>query len=192
MQLSTENSFMRLRQEMVDTQLRNRDITDARVLTAMEKIPRHLFVRQDLRHYAYFDRPLPIGEDQTISQPYIVAFMTQLLQLKGHEIVLEVGAGSGYQTAVLCELAHYIYSLERFRRLGSMAAQRLHDLGYRNVDIHIGDGSQGLPDMQPFDAIIVTAAAPSLPGSIDFTVESQRRSPGRPGGRQRTATVAAG
>jgi protein-L-isoaspartate(D-aspartate) O-methyltransferase len=151
---------------MVDTQLRERGIRDERVLDAMRQIPRHKFVPTQYQHLAYHDGPLPIGENQTISQPYIVGIMSQLLGLKGHEIVLEIGTGCGYQTAVLCELAGYVYSLERYARLASKAAQRLNDLGYENLDVHVGDGSQGLPDMSPFDAIIVTAAAPSIPGPL--------------------------
>lgn len=155
-----------LRAQMVEEQLRRRGIRDERVLAAMNRVPRHEFVSSDLRHLAYHDGPLPIGENQTISQPFIVAYMSQLLRLKGHERVLEVGTGCGYQAAVLCELAKYVYSLERFPRLAARAARRLHELGYENFDVHVGDGSQGLPDMAPFDAIIVTAAAPSIPGPL--------------------------
>jgi protein-L-isoaspartate(D-aspartate) O-methyltransferase len=118
----------------------NRDIHDQRVLAAMNRVPRHLFVPEENRHLAYQDGPLPIGENQTISQPYIVALMSQLLQLTGPERVLEVGTGCGYQTAVLCELARYVYSLERYPRLAEHAATTLNDLGYENVDVHVGDG----------------------------------------------------
>ena len=151
---------------MVNEQLRTRDIYDRRVLAAMERVPRHLFVPPDYQHLAYQDGPLPIGENQTISQPYIVALMTQMLELTGDEHILEVATGCGYQTAVLCELAKYVYSLERFPLLADHAAQTLSALNYQNVDLHIGDGSQGLADMEPFDAIVVTAAAPSLPGPL--------------------------
>lgn len=162
----TEAELRALREHMVDQQLRERRISDERVLDAMRRVPRHEFVPRELQHLAYRDAPLPIGEGQTISQPYIVAAMTQMLALKGDERVLEVGTGSGYQTAILCELAEYVYTLERFPQLADKAARILSALGYENIDIHIGDGSQGLPDMRPFDAIIVTAAAPSIPGPL--------------------------
>ncbi|NPV68649.1 MAG: protein-L-isoaspartate(D-aspartate) O-methyltransferase [Anaerolineae bacterium] len=158
--------YTALRERMVAEQLEARDIVDSRVLEAMRKVPRHLFVPPELQHLAYHDGPLPIGHDQTISQPYIVALMTQSLQLKGDETVLEVGTGSGYQTAVLCELCKQVYSLERDRFLASRAATRLTDLGYTNVEVYVGDGSQGLADMAPFDAILVSAAAPSIPGPL--------------------------
>lgn len=155
-----------LRERMVREQLVARDIADPRVLEAMRRVPRHAFVPQQLRARAYEDGPLPIGSDQTISQPYIVALMTQMLALKPDDVVLEVGTGSGYQTAVLCELACFVYSLERYPALGERASAVLTDLGYHNVEVYIGDGSQGLPDQAPFDAIIVTAAAPAIPGPL--------------------------
>lgn len=164
--MAEEEKFRTLREKMVEKQLVERGIENPRVLDAMRRIPRHEFVAPDLSHLAYRDSPLPIGEDQTISQPYIVAVMTQLLYLSGHERVLEIGTGSGYQTAVLCELAAQVYSLERYPRLAERAANILSRLGYENLEIHVGDGSQGLPDMAPFDAIIVTAAAPALPGPL--------------------------
>ncbi|MBN1286678.1 MAG: protein-L-isoaspartate(D-aspartate) O-methyltransferase [Anaerolineae bacterium] len=151
---------------MVDEQLKSRDIVDPRVLQAMSEIPRHLFVPDEYKHLAYRDGPLPIGQDQTISQPYIVALMTQLLQLSGHETVLEIGTGSGYQTAIVCALATQVFSLERHAELADRAGRLLGKLGYTNVDIHRGDGSQGLPDMAPFDAIIVSAAAPFIPNPL--------------------------
>ncbi len=154
------------REQMVIEQLEGRNITDPRVLAAMRKVPRHVFVPPDLQHLAYRDGPLPIGRDQTISQPYIVALMTQYLMLSGHEVVLEVGTGSGYQTAILCELASQVYSLERDPVLANQAATRLTGLGYRNVEVLVGDGSQGLADMSPFDAILVSAAAPAIPGPL--------------------------
>jgi protein-L-isoaspartate(D-aspartate) O-methyltransferase len=162
----SKDSFRAVREEMVVRQLMARDIHDPAVLEAMRTVPRHRFVAAEVRHLAYRDCPLPIGDEQTISQPYIVALMTQMLKLKGYERVLEVGTGSGYQTAVLCQLAAQVYSLERHPRLADRAAQILSQLGYDNVEIHIGDGSQGLPDMSPFDAILVTAAAPALPGPL--------------------------
>jgi protein-L-isoaspartate(D-aspartate) O-methyltransferase len=158
--------FTDARAAMVKWQLRARGIQDERILKAMLHIPRHEFVPQQSRRDAYRDGALRIEANQTISQPYIVALMTQALHLQGHESVLEIGTGSGYQTAVLCELARHVYSVERVARLARDASERLHRLGYSNVDIHVGDGSQGLPDMSPFDAIIVTAAAPSVPGPL--------------------------
>jgi protein-L-isoaspartate(D-aspartate) O-methyltransferase len=162
----TEEQLRELREDMVNQQLRARSIHDTRVLDALRRVRRHEFVPPELQHLAYQDAPLPIGENQTISQPYIVAAMTQLANLQGHERVLEIGTGSGYQTAVLCELADYVYTLERYPLLADRAAEVLARLGYENVDIHIGDGSQGLPDMSPYDVIIVTAAAPSIPGPL--------------------------
>ncbi len=161
-----DEEFGSARDAMLADQLRARGIHDSRVLDAIRAVPRHEFVPDDLRADAYNDTPLPIGHEQTISQPFIVAFMTQLLDLTRSDVVLEIGTGSGYQTAVLSLLAHHVYSLERHRDLASRAAHRLARLGYRNVDVHIGDGSQGLPDMAPFDAIIVTAAAPRTPGPL--------------------------
>jgi protein-L-isoaspartate(D-aspartate) O-methyltransferase len=158
--------FTNARLTMVRQQLRARGLNDEQVLRAMERVPRHEFVPYTLRADAYRDGALPISANQTISQPYIVALMTELLALRGGETVLEVGTGSGYQTAILCELAAHVYSLERIASLGREAAERLNRLGYHNVDIHLGDGSQGLPDMAPFDAIIVTAAAPVVPGPL--------------------------
>jgi protein-L-isoaspartate(D-aspartate) O-methyltransferase len=158
--------FEMLRERMVRDQLLARDITDPRVLEAMRRVPRHQFVPSHVQSKAYEDGPLPIGNNQTISQPYIVALMTQTLELKMDDTVLEIGTGSGYQTAVLCQLARFVYSLERYPALGEHASQLLNELGYHNVEVYIGDGSQGLPDMAPFDAIIVTAAAPAIPGPL--------------------------
>lgn len=162
----TEEQFADLRHKMVNDQIIARGIHDSRLLDAMRVVPRHRFVPMAFRRHAYQDAPLPIGQKQTISQPYIVALMTQMLELRGGERVLEIGTGCGYQTAVLCEMADYVYTLERFPRLADAAGRNLQKLGYDNLDIHIGDGSQGLPDMSPFDAIIVTAAAPSIPGPL--------------------------
>ncbi len=173
--MTSEEEFLILRQKMVVEQLSERGIHDPRVLDAMYTVPRHWFVPDDFRYQAYEDRPLPIGVEQTISQPYIVGLMTQELRLSGHERVLEIGTGSGYQTAILCEMAHYVYSLERFPQLADGAASVLAKLGYANVDIHAGDGSQGLPDMAPFDVIIVTAAAPSIPGTLCWQMENGGR-----------------
>jgi protein-L-isoaspartate(D-aspartate) O-methyltransferase len=151
---------------MVATQLAARGISDPRVLAAMRSVPRHVFIPPGYQHLAYHDQPLPIGDDQTISQPFVVALMTQMLRLNGTETLLEVGTGSGYQTAILCRLAQHVYSLEYHPRLAGRAARLLGKMGYNNVEIHVGDGSQGLPDMAPFDAIIVTAAAPAVPGPL--------------------------
>lgn len=164
--MATEAQYRIQRRQMVADQIRARDVDDVRVLRAMQTVPRHQFVPLEYRHLAYTDGPLPIGDNQTISQPYIVAVMTQYLGLKGPEQVLEIGTGCGYQTAVLCEIADYVYSLERYARLASRASTLLAELGYDNLDLHVGDGSQGLADMSPFDAIIVTAAAPSIPGPL--------------------------
>jgi protein-L-isoaspartate(D-aspartate) O-methyltransferase len=161
--MSNEQDFQQMRRQMVEEQLRARGIDDDRVLSVMHRIPRHHFVPPELRRQAYRDGPLPIGEKQTISQPFIVALMSQMLELKGNERVLEIGTGCGYQTAILCELADYVYTLERFPLLADQAGATLTALGYSNLDIHIGDGSQGLADMGPFDAIISTAAAPRIP-----------------------------
>ena len=164
--MSARDQYQALRDEMVIKQLRARGIEDERVLDAMRRVPRHEFVATELRHLAYRDCPLPIGDQQTISQPYIVAYMSQMLGLTGEEKVLEIGTGSGYQTAVLCELAEQVFSLELHPRLAENAANTLARLGYDNLEIYVGDGSQGFPDMAPFDAILVTAAAPALPGPL--------------------------
>lgn len=152
--------FSQQRQRMVTEQLQARDIRDPRVLEAMEKVPRHLFVPPEHRRHAYADGPLPIGQGQTISQPYIVALMTQLLHLNGSEKVLEIGTGSGYQAAVLGSLAREVHSIERHPPLAQRARHILQNLGFQNVFVHIGDGTLGLPDEIPFGAILVTAAAP--------------------------------
>ncbi len=140
-----------------------REVSDPRVLAAMEAVPRDRFVPAEYRDDAYGDHPLPIGYGQTISQPYIVALMTQLLELKGHEKVLEIGAGSGYQAAILSLLAREVYSVERIPQLAEMARQRLGELGYHNVQIRVGDGYEGWPEHAPYDAIIVTCAAEEVP-----------------------------
>lgn len=148
---------------MVETQIRARSIHDERVLTVMEAMPRHLFVDEGLIAQAYSDNPLPIGEKQTISQPYIVALMTQALELKGRERVLEIGTGSGYQTAILAKLADHVFSIERVATLAQRARRILDMLNCYNVAIRIGDGSYGWKEEAPFDAIITTAAAPKIP-----------------------------
>ncbi len=148
---------------MVETQLAARGIGDARVLEAMRKVPRHMFVDEALRDQSYNDHPLPIGEQQTISQPYIVALMTESLGLSGGEKVLEIGTGSGYQTAILAELAGRVFSIERHPALAQRANQILQQLGYQNCIIRVGDGSLGWRDDAPFDGIIVTAGTPAIP-----------------------------
>ena len=148
---------------MVEDQILSRGIRDPGVIGAMKKVPRHLFVEEALQSQAYNDHPLPIGEKQTISQPYMVALMTEALQLTGKEKVLEVGAGSGYQTAILAELAEKVYSIERIRSLAIKARQLLYQLGYFNVEIKIFDGTYGWIEESPFEVIIVTAGAPDVP-----------------------------
>jgi len=155
--------YWQLRERMVDEQLGGRDISDRGVLEAMRSVPRHRFVPQDAAELAYIDAPLPIGFRQTISQPYIVALMTQLLRLRGDEIVLEVGTGSGYQAAVLARLARQVHTVERIPELAESARRVLAEAGADNVEVHIADGSGGLPEAAPFDAILVAAAAPEAP-----------------------------
>ncbi len=155
--------FPKLRAKMVEEQIIERGIKDPRVIAAMKKVPRHLFVEEALQNQAYNDRPLPIGEKQTISQPYMVALMTEALALKAKDRVLEIGSGSGYQTAILAEIAQEVYSIERIRSLAIRARRLLYDLGYFNVEIKIFDGTFGWPEKGPFDAIIVTAGSPDIP-----------------------------
>jgi protein-L-isoaspartate(D-aspartate) O-methyltransferase len=155
--------YKKQRTRMVETQLKARDISDVRVLRAMAAIPRHLFVDEGLIEQAYYDSPLPIGEHQTISQPYIVALMTQALELMGKERVLEIGTGSGYQTAVLACLADRVFSVERIASLATNARKILDKLNCYNVAIRVGDGSYGWREEAPFDAIITTAAVPEIP-----------------------------
>jgi protein-L-isoaspartate(D-aspartate) O-methyltransferase len=156
---------IRLRR-MVDEQLRGRDIADTRVLRAMERVPREAFVPPDLRRRAYDDAALPIGSGQTISQPYMVARILQELGLDGDERALDVGTGSGYQAAVLAEIAARVFSIEIIPSLANQARQRLQELGYGNIEVKIGDGYQGWPEKAPFDAIVVAAAAPEVPAAL--------------------------
>jgi protein-L-isoaspartate(D-aspartate) O-methyltransferase len=151
------------REDMVLYQIAARGIKDACVLEAMRSVPRHAFIPPEYQYAAYADGPLPIGLGQTISQPYIVALMTELLELKGGEKVLEVGTGSGYQAAILTELAKEVHTIERYPELARKAEQNLKNAGFENVQIHIGDGSRGLLEHAPYDGIIVTAAAPAAP-----------------------------
>lgn len=173
--MPTEEEFAIQRRTMVQEQLIQREIMDPRVLDVMQRVPRHIFVPENYHFVAYSDRPLPIGHQQTISQPYVVAFMLEALQLSGHEVVLEIGTGSGYQTALLAELCACVYSIERNRTLAKRAGAKLAEMGYENVEVYVGDGSQGLADMAPYDAIIVSASAPTVPGPL----MSQLRDGGR-------------
>jgi protein-L-isoaspartate(D-aspartate) O-methyltransferase len=152
-----------MKEEMVETQIRARGIKDEAVLNTMFKVDRHRFVPEEIRHLAYSDRPLPIGEAQTISQPYIVALMTELLELEKRDRVLEVGTGSGYQAAILAELADHVYTIEIIEPLAQSAKTILKELGYGNIDVKIGDGYIGWKEFAPFDAIIVTCAPPHVP-----------------------------
>lgn len=151
---------------MIENQIIDRGVSDERVIKAMNDVPRHLFVKESLRDLAYADGPLPIGHNQTISQPYIVAYMTEILQPDTHHIVLEVGTGSGYQAAILSKLVNHVYSIEIIPELGKEAANRLDKLGYDNVTVKIGDGYNGWEEHSPFDRIIVTAAPEQIPKKL--------------------------
>jgi protein-L-isoaspartate(D-aspartate) O-methyltransferase len=161
--MKEEEFYERLRRSMAANQLEARGIRNPRVLEAMQRVPRHLFVPENIRDRAYDDCPLPIGEGQTISQPFMVAWMTELLDPGEEDRVLEIGTGSGYQTAVLCELAGEVFSIEQHASLAREAERRLRDLGYDNFHIRVGDGTLGWPEEAPFDGIMVTAGAPSIP-----------------------------
>lgn len=154
------------RRRMVKQQLAERDIVDGRVIEVMSQIPREEFIPPEYQTQAYFDGPLPIGEGQTISQPYIVALMTQLLELKGKEKVLEVGTGSGYQAAILAKLAREVYTIERHRELLNKAKMVFKELGIKNIRAELGDGSKGWLKYAPFEAIIITAAAAQIPQKL--------------------------
>jgi protein-L-isoaspartate(D-aspartate) O-methyltransferase len=158
-----EERFHRLREKMVRQQIAARGVSDRRVIEAMLRVPRHLFVPEEMRDRAYEDTPLPIGGGQTISQPYMVAWMTELLETKKGDRILEVGTGSGYQAAILCELCEMVYSVEKQPGLAKAAEERLTSLGYHNFRLRVGDGTVGWPEEAPFDGIIVTAGAPSVP-----------------------------
>ena len=161
-----QESFSMKRDEMIEKQLKSRGIHDPRILAAMRKVERHRFVHSLLQPLAYSDGPLPIGHQQTISQPYIVAYMTEALELKSGDRVLEIGTGSGYQAAILAEIAKEVYSIEIIPELAEEAKAKLEELGYRNVTVKHGDGYQGWPEHEPFDAIIVTAAPPKIPQKL--------------------------
>jgi protein-L-isoaspartate(D-aspartate) O-methyltransferase len=164
-----------LRWEMVEQQLRSRDISDERVLAAMGRVPREVFVPEPLRRRAYDDAALPIGGGQTISQPYMVAKICEALALRGDEHLLDVGTGSGYQAAVLAELAAEVDTIERRPELAELARRNLEAAGYDRVRVHTGDGSRGLPERAPFDAIAVAAAAPELPQTLYDQLEPRGR-----------------
>ena len=171
------------RRRMVEEQLRARDIVDQRVLDAMERVPRELFVAAGEQHRAYADAALPIGHGQTISQPYMVARIAEALALAGGEKVLDVGSGSGYQAAVLAELADEVHTIERIPELAEEARENLAAAGYDRVQVHVGDGSLGLPDEAPFTAIAVAAAAPGLPELLYGQLEPRGRLAVPVGGR---------
>ena len=160
-------TLARAREEMVASQIAARGVRDPATLAAMRRVPRHLFVPDSARALAYQDHPLPIGHGQTISQPYIVAFMTEAARLHGGETVLEVGTGSGYQAAVLAEIAARVFTIEIVAPLAEASAALLERLGYANVSVRAGDGYQGWPEAAPFDAILVTAAAPRIPEPLE-------------------------
>ncbi len=164
--MSQDSTYDRERQEMVEYQIRRRGVKDRKVLSAMLKVPRHLFIPEQMKELAYGDEPLPIGEGQTISQPYIVAYMTEALRLRGRERVLEIGTGSGYQTAVLAEIVREVYTVELIPELSDRARAVLEKLGYRNIHFRVGDGTLGWPEHAPFDAILVSAAPASVPPAL--------------------------
>lgn len=169
------NDFSSLREKMVEVQIAGRGIKNAKVLDAMGKVPRHFFVPEELRDSAYADGPLPIWAGQTISQPYIVAYMTEILELSGAERVLEVGTGSGYQTAVLAEIVKDVFTIEVVATLSQRAQDVLKSLGYVNIQFKIGDGTRGWKDFAPYEAIMVTAA----PGSVPKVLQEQLQVGGR-------------
>ena len=164
--MNDRQNFESEREYMVESQLLNRDIRNPLVLEAMRTVPRHSFVDTEYQRMAYSDGPLPIGLGQTISQPYIVALMTQLMELKGDEVVLEVGTGSGYQAAVLAYLAREVHTIERHPELARRAKKVIEQLGLDNVYVHVGDGTLGLQEHAPYSAIIVTASAPNVPQAV--------------------------
>ena len=161
-----KGDFRAMREKMVESQIKARGVKDPRVLAALFKVERHRFVPEKYLDSAYSDQPLLIGEGQTISQPYVVALMTELLELKGNEQVLEIGTGSGYQAAILAELAKEVYTIEIIEPLAARAKEKLSELGYQNVKVKAGDGYLGWPEAAPFDAIIVTAAPDHIPNPL--------------------------
>ena len=171
----TEEDYAWKRKNMVERQIVARGVRDKKVLEAMESVPRHLFVPEEFRQYSYYDQPLPIGLEQTISQPYIVALMTEMLDVDNDDIILEIGTGSGYQAAVLSKIVKEVYTIEIIEDLGLQAEERLKGLGFNNVYVKIADGSLGWPDKAPFDAIIVTAAAEKIPDPLIKQLKSGGR-----------------
>ena len=163
---NSHDALTAARLAMVETQMRRRGITDQRVLAAMSKVPRHEFLSRQYWPDAYADHPVPIGEQQTTSQPYIIAIMLQAAEVKAQDRVLEIGAGSGYQTALLCELAREVFAVERYAALSADLTRRLQELGYKNATVVTGDGSLGFPQHAPYDAIVVAAAAPRVPPAL--------------------------
>ena len=163
---SGQDNFQTMRERMVEMQIRARDVRNPAVLQAMGHVPRHLFVPDDVRPFAYDDRPLPIGRGQTISQPYIVAYMTEALQLAPAHSVLEIGTGSGYQAAILADIVKQVYSIEIVPDLAESARRALTQAGVRNVEVRTANGYLGWPDRAPFDRIIVTAAPPEIPQAL--------------------------
>jgi protein-L-isoaspartate(D-aspartate) O-methyltransferase len=161
-----KNLFSGHIETMIATQIVSRGIQDTQLIEAMRKVPRHLFVPENRRDSAYDDRPLPIGEGQTISQPYIVAFMTQVLDLSLEDTVLEIGTGSGYQAAILAEIVREVYTIEIIAKLGNAARERLKKMGYKNISVKIGDGYEGWSEKAPFDGVIVTCAPEKIPKSL--------------------------
>lgn len=164
--MQTRDEFQTQRREMVDRQIASRDVSDPEVLEAMRSVPRHAFVPESSRSLAYADRPLPIGEGQTISQPYIVALMTEALGLDDESRVLEIGTGSGYGAAVLAEIGGRVFTVERHAELADAARETLDDLGYDNVEVVVGDGTTGLSEHAPFDGVVATASGPSVPETL--------------------------
>ncbi|EGG98454.1 Protein-L-isoaspartate O-methyltransferase [gamma proteobacterium IMCC2047] len=164
--MSISSEARQQREKMVKDQISSRGVRCKRTLAAMQKVPREKFIPQKIRQFAYYDRPLPIDEEQTISQPYIVALMTEALALEGGERVLEVGTGSGYAAAVLAEIASKVYTIERLELLAQKSASLLSQLGYSNIEVLCGDGTQGWPEHAPYDGIIVTAGGPEIPESL--------------------------
>ncbi|HEX6973684.1 MAG TPA: protein-L-isoaspartate(D-aspartate) O-methyltransferase [Vicinamibacterales bacterium] len=183
--------FEGLREEMIQTQIARRGVTDARVLGAMREVPRHLFVPAHLMREAYSDRPLGIGEGQTISQPFMVALMTQALSVEPGDRVLEIGTGSGYQAAILARLASDVLTIERHAPLAERARERLAEVGATNVTVRVADGTEGAPDRAPFDRILVTAGAPAVPAALQsqLAVGGRLVIPVGPSGFQHLTTV---
>ena len=159
------------RERMVDAQIRGRGVTDADVLGAMREVPRERFINSELAEFAYEDSPLPIGEGQTISQPYIVAAMIEAAEIEAEDRVLEIGCGSGYAAAVMSRIARRVYTIDRIEPLVALARSRFEALGYDNIETRTGDGTLGWPDAAPFDAILVTAGGPDVPGSLREQLE---------------------